>query len=118
MVSPIGFSTSTGTPGGDALKTAVHVLLIRRGQDDAVGPIGRHQVGEGTAQRHTELLGHLRRSRTGVDDRRQLRVPAGVDLLDVPPSDHSGARDGESDGAGHGQLAGRVSWWRPLIAIG
>jgi hypothetical protein len=103
-------------PGRDALQAAVDVQLVGRREDDAVGLVFCEQLGQRPVRRDPELVGHLLGRRGGIDDRRELRRTARVDLLDVPPADQAGARHGDPDRTGHGQLPCWESWYRPLIA--
>ena len=79
----------------DALQPAVDVHLVRGRQDHPVGLVRREQLVQRPVQRHGEPLGQLRRGRAGVDDRRQRRIGAPGDLLDVPLPDQ--ARTGHRD---------------------
>jgi hypothetical protein len=85
-------------PRRDALQAAVHMELIGRGEDDSVRPVPLEQLGQRRVQRDTECVGHLRGGGSGVDDPGELRRLAGIDLLDVPPADESGAGHRDADG--------------------
>ncbi len=86
--------------GRHALQPAVDVHLVRRGEDDPVGPVRPRTARRATGYSGTPYFcGQLRAGRAGVDDRRELGRGAGVDLLDVPLADQPGAGHGDPHAA-------------------
>jgi hypothetical protein len=81
------------------------VQPVRGGEDDPVGSVNCEQLGQGRVERRAEPVGQLLRGGGGIDDRREPRRTARVDLLDVAPADEAAAGDGDPHPTGHGQLS-------------